>query len=256
MDMASVLSAELILMNAAGEKILKDLWKKIKLGDTIRKMKINHICFDLDGTLVDSKETIIKSTISALDSLNIPHKIDHKKFSNMIGLHFNDIFSEFNIPVTDFDTFINIYKSEYFKYISDSVLYDGVKIVLKDLSEKKVKISLLTTKGQDQADRLIDHFELRNYFSFVMGRRDGLKHKPSPESLLFICDEINVEPKGTLMVGDTELDILCGKNAGAKTCAVSYGYRTENQLKENKPDFFINNLSELISILNNKKGDH
>ncbi len=219
-------------------------------------MKINHICFDLDGTLVDSKETIFKSTISTLDSLNIPHKINHERFSNMIGLHFNDIFNEFNIPITDFESFIDIYKSDYFKYISDSVLYDGVKEVLKDLSKKRFKISLLTTKGQDQADKLIDHFELRKYFAFVMGRRDGLKHKPSPESLLFICNEINVESKNTLMVGDTELDILCGKNAGAKTCAVSYGYRTENQLKKNNPDFFINDLSELVSILNNKKGDH
>jgi phosphoglycolate phosphatase/pyrophosphatase PpaX len=218
-------------------------------------MKINHVCFDLDGTLVDSRETIIKSTISALGTLNIPHKFNHEKFSNMIGLHFNDIFNEFNISVPDFDSFINIYKSDYFKYISDSVLYDGVNEVLKELTGKKIKISLLTTKGQDQADKLIDHFELRKYFTFVMGRRDGLQHKPSPESLLFICKEISVQPENTLMVGDTELDILCGKNAGAKTCAVSYGYRTENQLKENKPDFFINDLLELIPVLNNKKGD-
>ncbi len=219
-------------------------------------MNIKHVCFDLDGTLVDSRETIIKSTISAFNTLNIPHKIDHEKFENMIGLHFHDIFNEFNISVPDFEAFLNIYKIEYFKYISDSNLYDGVKEILKELLEKDVKVSLLTTKGQDQADKLIDHFGLRKYFSFVMGRRDGLQHKPSPESLLFICESIKVLPAQTLMVGDTELDILCGKKAGANTCAVSYGYRTEIQLKENEPDYLINNLKEIILILENKKGDH
>jgi phosphoglycolate phosphatase len=212
-------------------------------------MKIEHVCFDLDGTLVDSRETIIKSTISALDELNIPYEIDKKKFENMIGLHFHDIFNEFDIPVPDFNKFLEIYKKEYFNFISDSVLYDGVRNILEQLNKKNIKVSLLTTKGQDQADKLIDHFGLRKYFTFVMGRRDGIQHKPSPESLLFICNEINIQPMNTLMVGDTELDILCGKNANASTCAVLYGYRTIEQLKENNPDYIINNLNELTTII-------
>jgi phosphoglycolate phosphatase len=212
-------------------------------------MKFDHICFDLDGTLVDSRETIIKSTISALDKLNIPYKIDNEKFENMIGLHFHDIFNEFGISVPDFNKFLEIYKKEYFNFISDSVLYDNVSEVFSLLNKKNIKISLLTTKGQDQADKLINHFGLRKYFTFVMGRRDGLQHKPSPESLLFICNSIRTSPGRTLMVGDTELDIQCGKNANAFTCAVLYGYRSLEQLKENNPDYIINYLSELTEIL-------
>ena len=75
-----------------------------------------------------------------------------------------------------------------------------------------------------------------------MGRRDGLAHKPSPEPLLHICKELNVKPAETLMVGDTELDIQCGKSAGSKTCGVLYGYRTKIQLEKEKPDFLISGL--------------
>jgi phosphoglycolate phosphatase-like HAD superfamily hydrolase len=79
-----------------------------------------------------------------------------------------------------------------------------------------------------------------------MGRRDGLAHKPSPESLLFICKDLQVEPAETLIVGDTELDIQCGKNAGAKTCGVIYGYRKKEQIVKEKPDLIISDLEELI----------
>ncbi len=81
-----------------------------------------------------------------------------------------------------------------------------------------------------------------------MGRRDGLAHKPSPEPLLFICKELKIDPTATLMVGDTELDIQCGKNAGSKTCGVLYGYRIKSQLEKEKPDYLISGLNELEKI--------
>ena len=210
---------------------------------------IKHICFDLDGTLVDSKETILESTKSALDQLNIEHKISEDVFNNMIGKHFVDVFLELNINDVDFERFISIYKALYFDFIDSSYLYEGAKETLDYLKKKGIKISLLTTKGQEQAEKIIDHFNLRQSFNYIMGRRDGLAHKPSPEPLLYICKDLNVKPAGTLMLGDTELDIQCGKNAGAKTCGVIYGYRTKEQIEKEKPDLIIAGLKELCNIL-------
>ena len=207
---------------------------------------IKHICFDLDGTLVDSKDTILESTKAALDQLNIKYKLSEDVFNNMIGKHFVDIFIELGIDNVDFDKFISIYKALYFDFIDSSYLYNGVEEILKYLNKKQIKVSLLTTKGQDQAEKIIDHFNLRNSFNYIMGRRDGLAHKPSSEPLLFICKNLQVEPAETLIVGDTELDIQCGKNAGAKTCGVIYGYRKKEQIVKEKPDLIISNLEELI----------
>ncbi|RKY94966.1 MAG: hypothetical protein DRQ13_07635 [Ignavibacteriae bacterium] len=117
-------------------------------------------------------------------------------------------------------------------------------MVLKHFNENGIKTSLLTTKAQDQADKIIDHFGFRENLSYVMGRRNGVAHKPSAEPLLIICDELGVLPSETLMVGDTELDIICGKNAGALSCGVTYGYRTEEQLKKENPDFIIGEIKE------------
>ena len=216
----------------------------------MNKNKINHVCFDLDGTLVDSKITILESTKAALDKLKISHDIPEEIFNNMIGKHFVDIFIEFKMDSVDFEQFIPIYKSLYFDFIGSSYLYPDVEKTLNYLNEKQVKVSLLTTKVQEQAEKIIDHFGLNTSFDYIMGRRNGLEHKPSPEPLLFICDELQVEPEDTLIVGDTELDIQCGKNAGTKTCGVVYGYRNEEQIEKEKPDFVISGLNELINKIN------
>ena len=219
----------------------------------LKRNNIKHICFDLDGTLIDSKITILKSTIAALKELNIEASLPEDKFFTMIGMHFIDIFNEFKIDVPDFNKFISVYKSIYFNFIDDSIPFPGAAEVLKHFNEKEIKTSLLTTKAQDQADKIIDHFDLRKNLSYVMGRRNGVAHKPSAEPLLIICDELGIQPTETLMVGDTDLDINCGKNAGALSCGVTYGYRTEENLKEHNPDYLINDISKLKDLISNSE---
>lgn len=212
--------------------------------------KLSHICFDLDGTLVDSHKTIYYSTLKSLEVLGIPHKIDEGDFRKMIGKHFVDIFHDMKIPVYDFDEFIYIYKNHYFDYIDNSELYPDVIEILDYLSKIDLKISLLTTKAQDQAEKILDHFGITKYFNLIMGRRNGIEHKPSAEPLLLICKRLDVSPEESLIVGDTELDILCGKNANVKTCAVTHGYRSEESISQYKPDHIIEKLLQLKNLFN------
>ncbi|MFA6027275.1 MAG: HAD-IA family hydrolase [Ignavibacteriaceae bacterium] len=215
-------------------------------------MKIDLVVFDLDGTLVSSHETIYKATLHALKEINISAVMPEDKFYNMIGLHFEDIFREFGFAVPDFEKFLNVYKSIYFNYIDSSVVYSGVEEAISKLKEKRIKVSLLTTKGQDQAELILRHFSLFDKFDYVMGRRPGLAHKPSPEPLQKICADLKTNILNTLIVGDSEMDIQCGKNAGSKTCAVTYGYRTKSELQKSSPDFLIDKILDVEYIVNGK----
>jgi HAD superfamily hydrolase (TIGR01549 family) len=211
--------------------------------------KIKHICFDLDGTLIDSFYTIFSATKQALKQLNINDAMSEEDFRIRIGHHFIDIFKDLNINVPDFEPFIKIYKEHYFDFIDQSKLYNGVEETLSNLKQKGLLISLLTTKTQDQAEKIISHFNLHDYFDEIMGRRPGIAVKPDPEPLLEICKFLGVKAEESLMAGDTELDITCGKNAGSLTCATLYGYRTKEILLEQKADHNINSIKELVNIL-------
>lgn len=242
--------AVIILMNAVAVNpqnvTTQTLQRKIKKN---RMTEIKHICFDLDGTLVSSAKTIYKTTTKTLDELGIHYSLSEEEFNQMIGQHFKDIFEFFKIVVPDFEHFISVYKSNYFNFIDDSELYEGTRETLDKLKSLEMKITLLTTKAQDQAEKIISHFNLENYFDVIMGRRNGIPHKPSPEPLMMICNELSISTENSLMVGDTELDILCGKNAGALTCAATYGYRNQDILIIHKPDFLINSINELIHAI-------
>lgn len=212
----------------------------------MKKIPIKHICFDLDGTLVNSFETILNTTLKTLEQLNISNSMAEKDLMIRIGHHFSDIFRELNIDVTDIEHFIGIYKENYFDFIGQSELYPSVKETMTKLKQDEFHISLLTTKGQDQAEKILEHFNIAVHFDYIMGRRPGIPVKPNPEPLIKICRELKVNPGETLIVGDTELDIACGKSAGTFTCGVLYGYREKEALLKEKADFYIDSIDELI----------
>lgn len=251
--MGNALFADIMLMNAVKGKLVNNQMKKTlpekKWNNLKQKPIIKHCCFDLDGTLVDSNKTIYNATAYSLNKLGIDFKVNEELFAMKIGQHFVDIFNAFDIEVSDFERFISIYKVNYFEQMEYSKVYEGVEKTLSDLKDRDIHVSLLTTKIQDQADRIIDHFNLRKYFDLVMGRRDGIAHKPSPEPLLRICYDLNVDINNTLMVGDTELDIQCGKNAGSYTCGVLYGYRTKDLLDLENPDFIVERIEDILEIV-------
>ena len=218
----------------------------------MKKIPIKHICFDLDGTLVNSFDTILHTTLKTLKQLNIGNSLKEDDLKIRIGHHFSDIFKELKIDVADIEHFISIYKQNYFDFIDQSELYPFVRETLVELKQNNFLISLLTTKGQDQAEKIIDHFGLSDFFDLIMGRRIDMKVKPNPEPLIEICKSLKVKAEETLIAGDTELDIVCGKRAGTLTCAVTYGYREKEFLLKEKADFYLNSLNELMSLLNKK----
>lgn len=212
------------------------------------RTNFEHYCFDMDGTLIDSYKTIYNAMVITLDKLKIKHSVDELEFTKLIGQHFKDIFDALDIKVPDFESYLKLYKSIYMEQIKHSNLYPGVIAVLEKIKSNGAKVSLLTTKAQDQAEKIIDFFDLGKYFDFLLGRRDDIPHKPSPEPLQLICEKLNVRLSKTLMIGDTELDIQCGKNAGSLTCAVLYGYRTKELIEKENPDFLVNDLSEILNL--------
>lgn len=215
-------------------------------------MKIDLVVFDLDGTIANSADTIYETTLHTFNELNIKAEMPREEFDKKIGMHFEDIFDDFGITVPDFEKFISIYKYAYFDFINSTYLYQGVRELISNLKKRNYKTALLTTKAQDQAEMNLNHFNLQNEFDYIMGRRPGIAHKPSPEPLLKICSDLNIDIQNTIIIGDTEMDILCGKNAGAYTCAVTYGYRTKNELEKFYPDFLIDNIAEIEYIVDGK----
>jgi HAD superfamily hydrolase (TIGR01549 family) len=214
--------------------------------------KFRCAVFDLDGTLFSSHETIYATTIKTFEELGLKVSIPREKFFELIGLHFTDMFDALGIKNYNFEEFISIYKPKYFEFIDLSKPYPYALETIDALRKEGIKIGLLTTKAQGQAEKILAHFGLTEKFDAIMGRRPGVANKPSAEPLQIVMHELNCrDASKCLMIGDSVLDVQCGKAAGTKTAAVTFGYGKKEDLAKENPDFLIDSLAELIEIAKN-----
>lgn len=210
---------------------------------------IKAIVFDLDGTLTKSDDTIVDTTVFTLQEMGLFKPFNENILRGMIGHHFREIFNEINISVPDMEEFITVFKGNYFKFIEKTELYPGVTEFLRKISDTDINMGLLTTKGQDQAEKILHHFSIYEFFDIIVGRVPGMPIKPAPDPLLKIAEAFQVDISDTIMVGDTEMDVMCAKNAGAVSWAVTYGYREANTLLELKPDKLVDSFYEIDSLV-------
>ena len=91
--------------------------------------------------------------------------------------------------------------------------------------------------------------EIADYISYLVGADDVLKAKPNPEPVLKTLTATGFDASQTLVVGDMNVDILMGLNAGAKTCGVTYGNGSKRELEDAGANYIIDNIDELTEIV-------
>ena len=107
----------------------------------------------------------------------------------------------------------------------------------------------LLTKAQEQAETVLRQLQLTSFFQHIQGWVPGLQLKPAPDAVIVALAALRCAPQQALMVGDTAADILAGKAAGLKTCAVTYGFGTLQELQHCQPDYVIDAFSELVRLV-------
>ena len=146
--------------------------------------------------------------------------------------------------------FVEVYRAFYAEHYNDNTrVYPGIGDLLEDLQGAGVKMGLVTTKHQIQAEFTLAGAGLACYFDYVHGWLEGRKHKPDPESVVASLERLEVRPGAAILVGDSELDIESAKAAEVTTCAVTYGFRPAWFLKSFRPDFLVSSPADIASIV-------
>jgi phosphoglycolate phosphatase len=111
--------------------------------------------------------------------------------------------------------------------------------LLEDLKAKGIKMAVNSNKSDEFTKELIS----RNYpgidFVVVYGAREGVAHKPDPVSALETAELMGLKPEEIAYVGDSDVDMKTGKNAGMKTIGCLWGYRDEQLLRESGADYIV-----------------
>ncbi|GAF14006.1 pyrophosphatase PpaX [Bacillus sp. JCM 19046] len=210
-------------------------------------MSINTILFDLDGTLIDTNELIIRSFIHTLEE-DYPGKYTRETVLPFIGPSLYETFSSINATKTD--QFITKYRQYNHKHHDELVvIFPGVLEGIKQLHAQGFKLAIVTTKISQTALMGLKLTGLDRYFDVLVGLDHVQHEKPHPEPLFKALEQLQSTPDKTLMVGDNSHDIEAGKNAGTKTAAVGWAIKGRSYIESLEPDYILDSMTDLIHIV-------
>jgi len=208
---------------------------------------MQHILFDLDGTLTDPKIGITKSVQFALRAFGI-HADDPDTLRPFIGPPLSESFQKFyGFDEAGAQDAIRKYR-EYFSVtgIYENSLYNGIPKLLDALRQQGKTLILATSKPTVYAQQILEHFGLAHYFSFVSGSElDGTRVKKAEviTHALANCGIKNIA--AAVMVGDREHDVLGAKATGLASIGVLYGYGDRDELQQAGADVLVQTVAEL-----------
>jgi phosphoglycolate phosphatase len=205
------------------------------------------LVFDLDGTLVDSKEDLANAVNVALESFEFP-PLPHPVIYSYVGDGASALIlralppEKADLLPEVLDRFLACYR----RHLLDTTRpYPGVVGALRKWSGM-YRMAVLTNKGLAMTEEILSGLSLSGYFFDVRGGDSFGNKKPHPEGLLHLVREAGVEGRETIMVGDSRNDVLAGRAAGAVTCGVTYGLGATG-FAEHPPDFTVDRFPDLFS---------
>ena len=208
---------------------------------------ISLLIFDLDGTLVNTLEDIAASVNYTLSRLNSP-LLPLDRVRQYVGDGIEMLMAR-SLGGRDgrFEDAVSLYKEHHRRNLAvRSTLYPSVKETLEHF--KSLPLSVISNKSAEFIGPLLDGLGIGRYFKLIIGADAGLPLKPAPDAVLRILSELRVPKERVAMVGDGTSDVLAGRAAGVLTCAVTYGFRSEDELRKAGPDYVIHELSELKNL--------
>jgi len=192
------------------------------------------VILDFDGTLADTQPIIVGSIQRTLAEMGLPAKSD-AECAAIIGLPLVECFSNL---FPDIDTATAERCADRYREIFDELnepgvvpLFPHVLETIRALHASGLQLAICSSRGRPTLEGFVSNFHLEPYISMVVSANDVTHHKPHPEPVQIILEQLQVRPEETVVVGDASFDILMGRAAGCRTVGVTYGNQTAEELR-------------------------
>lgn len=204
------------------------------------------VIFDVDGTLIDTEEFILKSFEHTLSKHNLPQR-SREEIKNELGKHISEMYKILAPNVTDQKKLIDTHFNFQEQILHMATLFPNVLETIKELKSKGIKVAAFSNRIRTSRKSL-QLAGLTEYLDFIITAEDVTHPKPHPEIVIKVLKALELKPFEAILVGDSKTDILTGKNAKVKTIGVTYGTHGET-IRESKPDFTVDNISDILPII-------
>lgn len=207
---------------------------------------IRALCFDLDGTLINSGPDIAAAVNATRRAFSVP-ELTYPQIIYYVGSGVRQLMMGVmqDLAEEEWETASAHFMVAYRQNLATRThLYDGIPELLE--RHRGMPMAVCTNKPQDMSEDIVRHFQLVEFFPVVVGAEAQFPKKPDPQGLLYICNQLKCRPEEVALVGDSVVDIDTARAAGCKAIAVSWGYNSESDLIAAVPDLLIRHPRELV----------
>ena len=206
------------------------------------------ILFDLDGTLTDSGEGIMKSTIYTLTHYGIEAPPE-AQLRTVVGPPLTESFARFGVPEDKLTEAVEIYRSRYIPICRfENHPYPGIEILLENLQRNGHKLYIATSKPEWMSIEILEHFGLAKYFDIICGAATDFSRNTKEAVIAHLLSQCE-EQDSAVMVGDTAYDVIGAKAHGIPCIGVSWGYGCIKEMEEAGAIAIAHTMEQLYDLL-------
>jgi phosphoglycolate phosphatase len=216
-------------------------------------MEYKAVLFDLDGTLIDTVDDIGDAANRVLSNRNFPtHSISAYRL--FIGEGVRMLFTRALPEENRNQDLINACLEEFIEdyrcnYNVKTKLYDGVPELLDMLTQRGLKLAILSNKPHPITKDCVAFFLSEWNLDVVLGQHDSIPRKPDPQGALEVAQRLAIPPSNFIYLGDTAIDMKTAVSAGMFPVGVLWGFRSLEELKENGARVIIDEPMQLMDLI-------
>jgi AHBA synthesis associated protein len=203
------------------------------------------VVFDLDGTLIDSRKVMLEAFCTAFEETGGEGTAPVHEFLSLLGAPFPSILEALGLP-SEMDS---VFRRLAGERIDQITLHEGAVDASRRLKDAGTPVALLTGKDRKRTQAILHYWGLKGLFDDLVCGDDPLAGKPDPEGLLHLCEALGAEPRSTIMIGDSALDITSGRRANAMTVGCLWGMGQFDELRSAGADHLVADAVDLTTLL-------
>ena len=211
-------------------------------------MTPKSILFDLDGTLTDSGEGIMKSAVYALSHYGIeaPSEVELRTF---VGPPLTESFARFGVPQDQLAKAVEIYRSRYIPIGRfENTPYPGIRELLEKLKADGHKLYVATSKPEWMSIEILEYFDLAKYFDMICGAATDFSRNSKEAVIAHLLKECGAQ-ENPIMVGDTAFDVIGAKAHGIPCIGVDWGYGLNEDMVKSGAIAIAHTAEQLYELL-------
>lgn len=210
---------------------------------------INTILFDLDGTIINTNELIIRSFIHVMEK-NFPGQpYTREQIIPHMGTTLEHQLQTFSGRQEVADLVADYREYNYAHHDELIAEFPRVREVISTLHARGIRLGIVTTKIRPTTLLALEMFKLGQYMDVIVTVQDVEHPKPHPEPVLTAMKQLGADPACTLMVGDSPADIKSAKAAGVTAAGVAWSLKGEEELRKYHPDVILQDITDLYDLL-------